>query len=290
MAEKVKGFMLYLDQYSPIAGMSKAQKGELLEAFFAWHSNVEYVFTDPLVQMAFAFFRQSFQRDKERYKAKCSKARESISKRWNTNVYERIPSNTNVYEGYATNTNGYEPILKQELKQELNNTPLYPPTGDGVCVSIVEEQKPQRERKTKRKPKGADLPPYSPEFEELWKEYPRKDGKGNAYRAYLELSEAGVLPEHEDFKQRIISRRYEPDWEKNGGQYVPHMATWLHRNGWEDEGCEWRKAQPANDRMEEFEAILDKYSWAPTREEMQNPEKFRERERKLEAELKAAGF
>lgn len=284
MAEKVKGFMLYLDQYSPISTMTKEQKGELLEAFFAWHLGEEYVFTDPMAQMAFGFFKQSFQRDKERYEAKCAKARESISKRWNTNVYERIPTNTDEYEGIRPDTKRYEAILKQEQELKDNiNTPLYPPTG-GVCVSSAEKPK------SKRKPKGADLPPYSPEFEELWKEYPRKDGKGNAWRAYLELSKAGVLPEHEDFKKRIISRRYESDWEKDGGRFVPHMATWLHANGWDDEGCQWQRSQAASNRQDEFEAILDEYSWAPRRDEYQNPAKLHEREQQLTNALKAAGF
>lgn len=177
---------------------------------------------------------------------------------------------------------------EEDIDIDNINTPLYPPKG-GEQVLFVPEVPAQKPSRAKRKPKGADLPPYTDEFEQLWKEYPRKDGKGNAYRAYLELSEAGVLPEHEDFKQRIISRRYEPDWEKDDGRYVPHMATWLHRNGWEDEGCQWR-TQATNNRQDEFEAILDSYSWAPKRDEYQHPERLHERERQLTEALKAAGF
>lgn len=134
MPQNVKGFMLYVDQYSPIESLSKAQKGELLEAFFAWNMDEDYEFTDPVVQMAFSFFKQSFQRDRERYEAKCAKAKESISKRWNTNEYERK----------QTDTTGYEPILKQELKQEqdksIKNTKVFSSISDEIDPSAQPEQ------------------------------------------------------------------------------------------------------------------------------------------------------
>lgn len=47
------GFMLYADQYEPIAGMTLEQKGILLEAMFAYHSGQPYEISDPVVKMAF---------------------------------------------------------------------------------------------------------------------------------------------------------------------------------------------------------------------------------------------
>ena len=70
MAEH-KGFFLYLDQFPPIRSLTREQKGILLEAMFAFNNNEEVDTGDPVVAMAFAFFRQSFERDKERYEAKC---------------------------------------------------------------------------------------------------------------------------------------------------------------------------------------------------------------------------
>ena len=96
-------------------------------------------------------------------------------------------------------------------------------------------------QRSKRKVKGADLPPYAAWFEECWKAYPRRSGKANAWRAFYELDELGELPS--DMVERIKNRCFEPDWQRgiknpDDERFIPHMSTWLHRRGWEDEGCE----------------------------------------------------
>lgn len=80
MAEH-KGFFLYLDQYKPISRLTRAQKGELLEAMFAHNSGEPFEFSDPLVEMAFGFFEQTFERDKQRYEDKCAKMRDNSAKK-----------------------------------------------------------------------------------------------------------------------------------------------------------------------------------------------------------------
>jgi len=90
-------FLLHLDQYEPIKGLTLEQKGELLDAFFLYNLGEHVSFSNPILEMAFAFFRQSFERDNERYERKCQKNKDNISKRYtnNTTVYDRIPPNTN---------------------------------------------------------------------------------------------------------------------------------------------------------------------------------------------------
>lgn len=80
MAEK-SGFILYMDQYAPIAGLSFEQKGRLLDAFFRFNAGEEPALEDPLLVMAFAFFRQTFTRDSAKYELKCLKNRENSAKR-----------------------------------------------------------------------------------------------------------------------------------------------------------------------------------------------------------------
>ena len=81
MAEK-SGFILYMDQYAPIAGLSFEQKGRLLDAFFRFNAGEEPALDDPLLVMAFAFFRQTFTRDSAKYELKCLKNRENSAKRY----------------------------------------------------------------------------------------------------------------------------------------------------------------------------------------------------------------
>ena len=168
----------------------------------------------------------------------------------------------------------------KEGKKERINTPPLPPTGGRACADEYEpscgtsadsmDTRPceakGRKAKTPRMPKGADLPPYTEQFERIWAKYPRKDAKGKAYKAYRELLEAGVLPETEDLIERIAYRKFEPDWERENGKYVPYFSTWLHNRGWEDAGCFSDTAPEQRARNERASAIYAKYNggmWKP---------------------------
>ena len=48
--------------------------------------------------------------------------------------------------------------------------------------------------------------------------------------------------------EHIENRRFEQDWRKEEGRFVPHMATWLNADGWLDEGA---KITPKNDPEED---------------------------------------
>ena len=94
-----KGFILYKSLYEPIKALDKEQKGELMEAIFEYQLTGEIIEDlNPIVNMAFMFFKNQFDIDNAKYLEKCKKAKESVEKRWNkkdTNVYERIETNTN---------------------------------------------------------------------------------------------------------------------------------------------------------------------------------------------------
>ena len=80
------------------------------------------------------------------------------------------------------------------------------------------------------------IPPISPNgesFEIFWKEYPRKIAKQNALKAWLKLNPdsalAGVILD------AVRRQKNNPGWLKDGGQFIPHPATWLNGRRWEDE-------------------------------------------------------
>ena len=94
-----KGFILYKSLYEPIKALDRNQKGELMEAIFEYQLTGNIIENmNPIVNMAFMFFKNQFDIDNDKYIEKCKKAKESIQKRWNkqnTNEYERIETNTN---------------------------------------------------------------------------------------------------------------------------------------------------------------------------------------------------
>lgn len=70
-------------------------------------------------------------------------------------------------------------------------------------------------------------------FDEFWDTYPRKVGKDAAKRAYLKRRPDADL--HARMLAAIDRQARDPAWRKDGGQFVPHPATWLNAGRWEDE-------------------------------------------------------
>ena len=77
--------------------------------------------------------------------------------------------------------------------------------------------------------------PYTEPFEAAWKAYPKKTNKGAAFKAWQKAIKRGMPVE--DMPAHIEARSFEPDWRKEDGRFVPHMATWLNADGWLDDGA-----------------------------------------------------
>lgn len=70
----------------------------------------------------------------------------------------------------------------------------------------------------------------SDSFKQFWAAYPKKIGKGAAWKAWVMASvpTSTVLAAIEAQKQT-------DQWRKDNGQFIPHPATWLNQRRWEDE-------------------------------------------------------
>ena len=67
-------------------------------------------------------------------------------------------------------------------------------------------------------------------FEKFWTAYPRKEGKQKARAAFEKVTvPLDVL------LTAIESQKRSAQWCKDGGQYIPHAATWLNGKRWEDQ-------------------------------------------------------
>ena len=88
--------------------------------------------------------------------------------------------------------------------------------------------------------KDINIPPIGPpklknwelQFEEFWKEYPRKVGKGAAKRAFEKVIKSMTL---ETLVTAVRRQKCGSQWTKDNGQFIPHPATWLNQARWEDE-------------------------------------------------------
>ena len=106
------------------------------------------------------------------------------------------------------------------------------------------------DEKKKRKPrKPRHVVPYSPEFEDWWRQYPkhRREGKDKAAPAYSE-SLARIVANHAGMdydqargylRQRTIEYAGSPAG--NNGVYTPLPASWLNAGRFEDDPQSWNK-------------------------------------------------
>ncbi|RXT72271.1 phage replication protein [Pseudomonas syringae] len=80
---------------------------------------------------------------------------------------------------------------------------------------------------------AASSPPSDDLFPKFWKLYPNKKGKAAAEKAWKKLKvtdDLFTLIAHGLAKQCASMA-----WTKDGGQFIPHPATWLNGKRWEDE-------------------------------------------------------
>lgn len=69
-------------------------------------------------------------------------------------------------------------------------------------------------------------------FAEFWSRYPRKISKHNARKAWLSLRPDDVLAQI--IIDAISRQSTSAAWQKDGGKFIPHAATWLNARRWED--------------------------------------------------------
>ncbi len=103
------------------------------------------------------------------------------------------------------------------------------PTSGHEPISEPSEETPIVPRAT-----TLTLTPYTLEFETyFWQPYPRKTGKGDAFKAWQKLKPTPEI--QEKIRTAIVNVRGSPDWLKDGGNFIPHPTTWLNGRRWDNE-------------------------------------------------------
>jgi len=70
-------------------------------------------------------------------------------------------------------------------------------------------------------------------FPKFWKMYPNKKGKSAAEKAWKKLKVTADL--FGQIAEGLAAQVVCEAWVKDGGQFIPHPATWLNGKRWEDE-------------------------------------------------------
>lgn len=81
-----------------------------------------------------------------------------------------------------------------------------------------------------------------PRFGRFWDVYPRKVGKVRAEKAWVRLAPDDLLADH--IKARVEAQKLTREWKKDGGQFIPHPATYLNDRRFDDEPAPAAKQLP----------------------------------------------
>ena len=131
----------------------------------------------------------------------------------------------------------------QQIRAKKSKYPS-PESGNKVSVStckqmIADDSKCSRnpiqsesESESESNPKDARAA-LKESFDVFWAAYPRHTGKQDAYKAFVKLKPDEALMQA--ILAGIEKQKQSAQWTKDGGQFIPHPATWLNGCRWEDE-------------------------------------------------------
>lgn len=92
---------------------------------------------------------------------------------------------------------------------------------------------PEKRREEKSKKNPPNPPSADDGFAAFWAVWPRKVAREAAVKAWTKLAPDAAL--QAVILAAVARQRQWPQWVKDGGQYIPHPASWLNGRRWEDE-------------------------------------------------------
>ena len=218
MAENKKAVILYVDIISTFENLSDEEAGRLIKHYLRYVNDMNPEPPDRITQIAFEPIKQQLKRDlvkwecerEERVKAgklgglKSGEARRTKLKQTQANEASALKS-------------------KQTQANEAVNVTVN--VNDTVTSANADFGQPQKQKRKKTE--------VTPEFERFWQIYPNKKSKKAAFEAWQKMNIDTEMIEKIIKSVNIQLKSH--DWTKDGGQYIPHPATWLNGERWNDE-------------------------------------------------------
>lgn len=127
------------------------------------------------------------------------------------------------------------PLRKAEGPLLNSEGPLCLSSVPSSVLSSVPDSVPPSTRVTRAGEGTAEAAPSTRQerFERFWEAYPRKHGRGAAFRSWERLKPTDALLAR--MLAAIAQQRHSPSWQREGGRFIPKPANWLDDEGWLDE-------------------------------------------------------
>lgn len=101
-----------------------------------------------------------------------------------------------------------------------------------TCQDKDKDKEKDKERIDTLTLKGSGISPGESPFDAFWRAYPRKTGKGDARNKF---AKALTKTTFETIMTALERVKGSAQWQRDGGQYIPHPATWLNQERWDDD-------------------------------------------------------
>jgi len=109
-----------------------------------------------------------------------------------------------------------------------SNAPITPHNGHITGIVHIADSDSKADTENKPKPKKSTSAPEG--FDEFWQSYPKKVSKGDALKAWQKNK-----PDLQTVLNALSWQRKSQEWTKDGGQYIPHPASYLNAQKYHDE-------------------------------------------------------
>lgn len=206
MKEK-QSFIVYYEWEEMLKFMTNAQIAEIFCAMFSYAKRGETPeFSSPLLNSTFCVIKYALDRDWEKYKQRSS-----------------INSLNGKKGGRPKTEKNQTKAKKADNENENENDNDNDKDKDKKYISSSPSAKSR-----------ATAGNYTEDFLVFWEEYPRKTGKGEAFRSWLKISP--TKEERAEISSALKWQKQSSQWNDSGyGKFIPLPATYLNQRRWEDE-------------------------------------------------------
>lgn len=128
--------------------------------------------------------------------------------------------------------------------------------SESVAEHCVKPEEEDSDPTTLRQAANTNSKGWAEEFPVFWKLYPRKEKKPRALRAWLKID---PRPPVAIIGEAVERQKQSEQWQKDGGQFIPHPASWLNDRQWEDRGVEDVAKGEAAARVARIQAMKDQW-------------------------------
>lgn len=219
-ADEVKNVILALAEYS--------ESGKLPDI-------------SPIADIAFTAFKQTIDRDTEKWENVCKRNTENVKKRWKKNSDTKNTTACDRTKSYTQNTD-----------------------NDNVTDTVTDNENDNK-KKYSHLPSDGE----TDGFERFWQTYPRKKAKDAALKAWKKLKPDKNLLNV--ILAAIEREKLSDQWRKDNGQFIPYPATWLNGRRWEDD---LKQSSQTSPKYEDFDPNDPYKAWRENSEQLQLSKKY----------------